>query len=463
MPLPQVEAAQGWLRQHETELLRDYRAILQIPSIEAEPLPNAPFGQGNRDALDFALQQGEAWGMRTKDLDGFCGYAEFGSGDKLLLVLGHLDVVPVSPDWKHAPFGAEIDGGYVYARGAVDDKGPTMAAFYAARAIQQTFPDLPCRLRVFFGCNEESGFECVHHYAKNDEAPTLGIAPDSGWPLYHGEKGIANFIVEKPLIGGDFALLEACGGQRPNIVIDSLRARVRVSPAVRAEVDSKLADAWDRNLEFAWAGDVLEINSKGKAAHGAWPFGGDSAAIRCFRFLMEIAPVSATKAYTELFERTHISGGGLGIHGADDPSGDLTCNLGIVETIDGSLKLTFNVRYPVTWKGPELRAKCEAHLESLDGGYRLAEFSDSAPLYFPIEHPLVKTIRDVYREETGDDSQPGVMGGGTYARALPNTVSIGTGWEGDGAAHENDERLKIDHLYKMSRIYAHILLRLALL
>jgi len=102
-------------------------------------------------------------------------------------------------------------------------------------------------------------------------------------------------------------------------------------------------------------------------------------------------------------------------------------------------------------------------LASLEGGYRLSQFSDSAPLYFPLEHPLVTTICDVYREETGDDSKPGVMGGGTYARALPNTVSIGTGWEGDGAAHENDERLKIDHLYKMSRIYAHILLRLALL
>lgn len=54
------------------------------------------------------------------------------------------------------------------------------------------------------------------------------------------------------------------------------------------------------------------------------------------------------------------------------------------------------------------------------------------------------------------------MGGGTYARAIPNTVSIGTGWEGDGKAHETDERLKVEHLFKMSRIYAHILYRLAL-
>ena len=46
---------------------------------------------------------------------------------------------------------------------------------------------------------------------------------------------------------------------------------------------------------------------------------------------------------------------------------------------------------------------------------------------------------------------------------MPNTVSVGTGWEGDGRAHETDERLKIEHLYRMSRIYAHMLYRLATL
>ena len=93
-------------------------------------------------------------------------------------------------------------------------------------------------------------------------------------------------------------------------------------------------------------------------------------------------------------------------------------------------------------------------------GYRLASMEDSPSLYFPLDHPMVKVICEVHAEETGERKEPGVMGGGTYARAVPNTVSIGTGWAGDGPAHENDERLKIEHLYKMSRIYAHILFRL---
>lgn len=454
-----ITRIQEWLREHEQELLEDYRTMLRIPSIEGTPKPNAPFGDENRAALDFALELGEKFGMRTKDLDGFIGYAEIGEGP-LVVSLGHLDVVPVGPGWKHDPFGAEIDEGYVYARGAVDDKGPTMASFYAIRAIKECVPDLHVRLRQVFGCNEESGFRCVHHYTQVEEPPVLGVAPDSGWPLIHAEKGISNLIVSVGLPGGKFSLVEVHGGQRPNIVIDSCDAKVRVDATIRKHVEEKLSDSWDKNLVWSWDGDLLKIHAIGKAAHGSTPFYGDSAATRLFRLLLEIVPFEEATFYDELFASTHISGVGLGIHGEDEASKDLTNNLGVVRTEDGRIVLAFNVRYPVTWKGQQLQDKCLCFLKELESDWKLDSFTDSPSLYFPIDHPLVKTIVEAYRAETGDMKEPGVMGGGTYARAIPNTVSIGTGWDGDGKAHETDERLKIENLYKMSRIYAHILYKL---
>lgn len=459
---PAVARLHEWLRAHETRLLEEYRSLLRIPSIEDVPVPNAPFGRGNRDALDFALNLADAAGMRTKDIEGYCGYAEFGSGEKLIMCLGHLDVVPVGPGWKHDPFGAEIEGGYVYSRGAIDDKGPTIAGFYAMRAIQECLPNLGVRMRTVFGCNEESGFQCVERYVQTEEAPTFGIAPDSGWPLYHGEKGIANAVIDWPLPKGDLTVLSIEGGQRPNIVIDSCQAHLHVASAARPWIEEKLAEAWDRNLTTEWSGDELRVRAIGKAAHGSTPFMGDSAAIRVLRFLKEIAPLDQEHMFKSLFEATHIGGAGIGIAGSDDVSDDLTCNLGIVETVDGHARLTLNIRYPVTWKGADLEQRIEARLAKSATGARVASFSDSAPLYFPIDHPLVQTILDVHEAETGERGTPGVMGGGTYARAIPNTVSVGTGWEGDGNAHETDERLKIDNLYRMSRIYAHILYRLAL-
>ncbi len=456
-----VGRAQEWLRDHESDLLADYRKLLQFPSLEEDAQPNAPFGKANRDALDFMLGLSKTAGMTTKDIEGYIGFSEFGSGKGMVMTLGHLDVVPVGPGWKHKPFGAEVDGEYVYSRGAVDDKGPTMAAFYAARAIQAVWPEIPVRLRSVFGCNEESGFKCVERYVKTEEAPTFGVAPDSGWPLYHAEKGIANLIVIGPRPTGEFELLEISGGQRPNIVIESCKARLRVTGDAKKHVEEKVKDSWDRNLTATWDGDVLTIDAVGKAAHGSTPYMGDSAAIRALRFIHEISPLSHVELSEKLFRVPMTQGEGVGIEGSDDVSGALSCNLGVISSDAISVRYLLNVRYPVTWKGADMKARCEKKLAGLGDGFRLESMEDSPSLYFPLDHPLVRVVCEVYEKETGEKRDPGVMGGGTYARAVPNTVSIGTGWLGDGPAHENDERLKIEHLYKMSRIYAHILIKLA--
>ncbi len=460
---PTVARIQDWLRAHEDELLRDTRRMLQIPSLESAALPKAPFGAENRKALDLALDLAKGFGMKTTDLDGYIGYAEIGQGKELIVSLGHLDVVPVGRGWKHEPFGAEIDEGYLYSRGATDDKGPTMASFYAIRAIKECVPDLKVRIRQVFGCNEESGFGCVQHYMEVDEAPTLGVAPDSDWPLVHGEKGIVSITTSVPLVKGEVELLEVKGGQRINIVVDACIAKLRVPPDARKHVDGKLADQWDANVTCDWAGDTLIVKAIGKAAHGSTPFYGDSAATRIFRFLLEISPLSTEAYFRELLDAMEIGGQGLGIHGRDEESKNLTANPGVITTEDGRLHLAYSVRYPVTWKGDDVKTRTLNHLSALKSGWKLELFKDSPGLYFPLDHPLVKTICDVYEEETGEKKAPDVMGGGTYARAIPNTVSIGTSWEGDGKAHETDERLKVEHLFKASRIYAHILYRLATL
>jgi succinyl-diaminopimelate desuccinylase len=78
-----------------------------------------------------------------------------------------------------------------------------------------------------------------------------------------------------------------------------------------------------------------------------------------------------------------------------------------------------------------------------------------------LDREPVKTLLEVYREETGDMKEPGTMGGGTYARAVPNTVSVGAGFEGDGPPHESDERYAITSYLKCAKIYAHMLYALA--
>ncbi len=55
------------------------------------------------------------------------GRLEGPAGEKPLLFLSHLDVVPTEPQaWQHNPFGGELVDGYVWGRGAVDTKQLTI-------------------------------------------------------------------------------------------------------------------------------------------------------------------------------------------------------------------------------------------------------------------------------------------------------------------------------------------------
>lgn len=456
-----VLRAQEWLAAHEQEMLEDLRSVLRIPSIESDPEPNAPFGKACREALDFVLDLGHKWGMTTKDVEGYAGHAEFGDAEPMVMSLGHLDVVPVGTGWKHEPFGAEIDGEYLYARGTSDDKGPTMAAFYAARALKETAANLPARIRLVFGCDEESGFKCVERYFQTEEHPTYGIAPDSGWPLYHAEKGIANFIVSAPCPVGEITVISITGGSRPNIVIDSAKAEVKVAATATSRVAELIEEYWDKNVTASFVGDTLSISASGKSAHGSTPFMGDNAVTRILRLLLALVGPEQQRVYTNLLMVTHPSGAGLGIHGEDEVSKDLTSNLGIIETNQGRLEMTINVRYPVTWKGDKVESAARAFVEDKIPGATIRDFDDSPSLYFPLNAEPVTSLMEAYEAEVGDGRQPGVMGGGTYARAVPNSVSVGTGWEGDGPAHEPDERIKVAHVLRMAQIYTHMLYKLA--
>src|SRR5918995_6876186 len=63
-------------------------------------------------------------------------YARFGVGRPYLLFAGHTDVVPSGDAnrWTHDPFGAVIQGGELFGRGAVDMKGGVACMMAAALA-----------------------------------------------------------------------------------------------------------------------------------------------------------------------------------------------------------------------------------------------------------------------------------------------------------------------------------------
>ena len=163
------------MKKYEKQMTETLLSFLAIDSVQAEHAEGAPFGKGTREALDAFLSLCRSIGMRAKDLDGYCGYAEIGEGE-LLGIPFHLDTVPFGNDWTHSPLG-EIakEGGetVIYGRGTEDDKGPFVALFYALKALLDEGKTPRRRVRLIAGLNEESGWKCIEHYLENEEIPAL--------------------------------------------------------------------------------------------------------------------------------------------------------------------------------------------------------------------------------------------------------------------------------------------------
>lgn len=78
------------------EIIAKASRLIQIPSIYKESREaDKPFGEDVNRALQYMLSLGDDLGFRTKNIDGYCGYIEFGEGEELVGIIGHLDVVPV--------------------------------------------------------------------------------------------------------------------------------------------------------------------------------------------------------------------------------------------------------------------------------------------------------------------------------------------------------------------------------
>jgi len=78
-----------------------------------------------------------------------------------LLLLAHMDVVPIEPGteakWTYAPFGGVVDGGFIWGRGARDDKSSVLALMETVEWLLARGFTPPRRVYLAFGHDEEIG------------------------------------------------------------------------------------------------------------------------------------------------------------------------------------------------------------------------------------------------------------------------------------------------------------------
>ncbi len=109
---------------YEDAMIADLKALVAIDSERDtdNATTDAPLGPGPAQAIKHALAMAQRDGFTTKNVENVAGRIELGSGNEILGVLGHVDVVPAGEGWTTDPFKPEIKDGKMYGRGTADDK-----------------------------------------------------------------------------------------------------------------------------------------------------------------------------------------------------------------------------------------------------------------------------------------------------------------------------------------------------
>ena len=133
--------------------------------------------------------------------------------------------------------------------------------------------------------------------------------------------------------------------------------------------------------------------------------------------------------------------------------GPLTVNLGVLNYKNGHVSMIVDMRVPHEVNDEQLTKPIQAHLD----GYGLLESHElGKALYIDPQSDLVQSLHNAYVEFTGDHThQPQAIGGGTYAKSMPNCVAFGVEFPGtDNKIHQNNEEIAIEDLLKATAIYA---------
>ncbi|KXU51641.1 MAG: dipeptidase PepV [Longibaculum muris] len=434
------------------DIIADIEKLCRIPSVLDEATANEgqPFGAACKEALDAMLEIGERDGFVCENVDGYAGHIDIGDEEAAFGILGHLDVVPCNKEgWNTDPYEVTIKNGKLYGRGVADDKGPLIAGYYAAKIIHEL--DLPVKMktRIIFGCNEENGSKCMKYYFAKKPYPAMGFTPDAEFPVVYGEKAGVNFQITGEIERGN--IIGIYSGTRSNIVPEVCEVYIEGNYKQYKDSFHQYLATHHLKGSVEEEGNHTKLTLVGKSAHASTPEQGINATTAMCHYLITVSENKLVQFIDECFYQDHY-GEKLGI-AYTGLMGPLTVNLGVLNYKNGHVSMIVDMRVPHEVNDEQLTKPIQAHLD----GYGLLESHElGKALYIDPQSDLVQSLHSAYVEFTGDHThQPQAIGGGTYAKSMPNCVAFGVEFPGtDNKIHQNNEEIAIEDLLKATAIYA---------
>lgn len=442
------------VNKNKDEIVKTLQELLRIPSVLdfSTATKEMPFGKNINDALEYMLNLGKKDGFDVINDEGYAGEITYkGSTEDSVGILCHLDVVPEGNNWTYPPYEARIVDGKIYARGTEDDKGPTIASYFALKFIKDAGIKLKKTIKIILGTDEETGWRGIAHYLQKYPMPSIGFAPDCSFPLVYGEKGRMSFDLSHDNFEDD-VVISIKGGERYNVVMDYVVATLKVN--LEKEFNEYLKE---HNLKGHINNNEYVI--EGLAAHAMEPHKGINAGTHMCNFLSKYSKhplVLFTTKYlheSPFFEK-------MGLDYDDYEMEKITVNVGIMDINNNKTRLTLDSRFPVRYDMDKFNKVFNELLKEFNINIDANTYKD--PHYVSPEDDLVKLLYQAYVKNTNDtEHKPFTIGGGTYAGVLNKGVAYGMLFPGDEElAHQRNEHIKIESLLKGILIYIDAILLL---
>ena len=435
------------------EATQTLRELVAIPTVNLDGVPQYENPQFIKIA-DKIKGLAQAFDLNFRNVDNRVYEVTLqGSGDEVVGIHAHADVVPVTPEnWvlkdgtKLDPFKVTLIGDRMYGRGTEDDKNGIVVAMYAMKVIKEEKLPLARNFKLLIDTTEETSGDAIPYYFENNPVPNYNLALDGGYPVVIAEKGYGTVMAtfaRRNAEGQGAEIISLTGGMATNqIPSTSVATLVTDTPEELAATLNKAgADYAKRNggnfeVSAKVVGKDVVLTVTGVSAHSSEPESGVNPVARMLDFISSIDGQVALK-HNHITDAAHYGaenwgldyeGGKLGIGFADGFMGPLTTSLTFVGLDDKALKLAVNLRVPKGKSPQVLKEQIAGKLDAWSKSKQVPvtfDYTIAEPMYRNPEGEWVKALLAVASENLGMEHTFGTSAGATSVHELPNGVQFG--------------------------------------
>ncbi|WP_460069083.1 dipeptidase [Pseudomonas sp. S1_A06] len=393
-----------------------------------------------------------------------------GSGDEVVGIHAHADVVPVTPDnWvlkdgtRLDPFKVTQVGDRMYGRGTEDDKNGIVVALYAMKIIKEEKLPLARNFKLLVDTTEETTGDAIPYYFERNPTPNYNLALDGGYPVVIAEKGygtvMANFT-RRAAQGKGAEITALTGGLATNqIPSTSVATFASDKPAelaaslLKAATDYAKRNGGNFEVSTQVVGKDVQLTFTGVSAHSSEPESGVNPVARMLGFINGLDG-KVTLKHNHITDAARYAadnwgldylGKKLGIGFSDAFMGPLTASLTYVGMDEKTLKLAVNLRVPVGKTTEALKTEIAGKLAAWSKKSHIAvafDYSIDEPMYRNPEGEWVKALLAVASENLGMEHKYGTSAGATSVHDLPNGVQFGLAMPDVKYTGHNDNEFK---------------------